>query len=238
MKKSITGKMKNITRTLIVTALLVASAQAAFAALTVTTGSDWGTYKNTQNGGGEFTLTLTDTASKSSRTIQTFCLETHEYIRLNSTYDATINTAADHGNHTSNTILGPDTISNGTAWLYSSFVQGSLTGYDYSSTAGRQTSAADLQNAIWYLEGEITSISNNTFYNAALKEFGSYAKATANYDSTASSVRVLNLTKGEHCNTTYAQDVLVATPTPIPAAAWLFGSGLLGLVGIRRKKNS
>jgi hypothetical protein len=26
------------------------------------------------------------------------------------------------------------------------------------------------------------------------------------------------------------------TPTPIPAAAWLLGSGLLGLVGIRRKQ--
>ena len=29
-----------------------------------------------------------------------------------------------------------------------------------------------------------------------------------------------------------------ATPTPIPAAAYLFGSGLLGLVGIRRKISS
>jgi hypothetical protein len=28
-----------------------------------------------------------------------------------------------------------------------------------------------------------------------------------------------------------------ATPTPIPAAAWLLGSGLLGLAGIRRRKN-
>lgn len=27
------------------------------------------------------------------------------------------------------------------------------------------------------------------------------------------------------------------TPTPVPAAAWLLGSGLLGLVGIRRKKS-
>jgi hypothetical protein len=26
------------------------------------------------------------------------------------------------------------------------------------------------------------------------------------------------------------------TPTPIPAAAWLFGSGLIGLAGIRRRK--
>ena len=28
------------------------------------------------------------------------------------------------------------------------------------------------------------------------------------------------------------------TPTPIPAAAWLFGSGLMGLVGIRRKQKA
>ena len=26
------------------------------------------------------------------------------------------------------------------------------------------------------------------------------------------------------------------TPTPIPAAAWLLGSGLMGLAGIRRRK--
>jgi hypothetical protein len=30
--------------------------------------------------------------------------------------------------------------------------------------------------------------------------------------------------------------VLPVTPTPIPAAAWLLGSGLLGLVGMRRKQ--
>jgi hypothetical protein len=28
----------------------------------------------------------------------------------------------------------------------------------------------------------------------------------------------------------------LSIPTPIPAAAWLFGSGLLGLIGIRRKR--
>jgi PEP-CTERM motif len=26
------------------------------------------------------------------------------------------------------------------------------------------------------------------------------------------------------------------TPVPVPAAVWLFGSGLLGLIGIARKK--
>jgi hypothetical protein len=30
---------------------------------------------------------------------------------------------------------------------------------------------------------------------------------------------------------------VTATPTPIPAAAWLFGSGLMGLIGVRRKKH-
>jgi hypothetical protein len=33
-------------------------------------------------------------------------------------------------------------------------------------------------------------------------------------------------------------DNVDATPTPIPAAAWLLGSGLMGLVGIRRKPRS
>jgi hypothetical protein len=31
-------------------------------------------------------------------------------------------------------------------------------------------------------------------------------------------------------------DQVSATPTPVPAAAWLLGSGLMGLFGIRRKK--
>lgn len=33
----------------------------------------------------------------------------------------------------------------------------------------------------------------------------------------------------------WADDSDVGTPTPIPGAAWLFGTGLLGLVGLRRK---
>jgi hypothetical protein len=36
--------------------------------------------------------------------------------------------------------------------------------------------------------------------------------------------------------TTAVRNGINVTPTPIPAAAWLLGSGLLGLVGIRRRK--
>lgn len=37
---------------------------------------------------------------------------------------------------------------------------------------------------------------------------------------------------------TYVMDNMVysASPVPVPAAVWLFGSGLLGLLGVRRKK--
>ena len=28
----------------------------------------------------------------------------------------------------------------------------------------------------------------------------------------------------------------ITTPVPVPAAVWLFGSGLLGLIGVARKK--
>jgi len=34
---------------------------------------------------------------------------------------------------------------------------------------------------------------------------------------------------------TCANDVIRGAPVPIPTAAWLLGSGLVGLVGIRRR---
>ena len=39
-------------------------------------------------------------------------------------------------------------------------------------------------------------------------------------------------------NITFSWSATSATVVPVPAAAWLFGSGLLGLVGIARKKSA
>jgi hypothetical protein len=43
---------------------------------------------------------------------------------------------------------------------------------------------------------------------------------------------------GIHWGMTCANDVIEGSVStvPVPAAAWLFGSGLLGLVGVARRK--
>jgi len=43
---------------------------------------------------------------------------------------------------------------------------------------------------------------------------------------------ILEITSGGDCNTC----VVRSTPTPVPAAGWLLGSGLIGLAGIRRRQ--
>jgi hypothetical protein len=64
--------------------------------------------------------------------------------------------------------------------------------------------------------------------------FSLYPKMTANASTTTSALRSTDALG----NTIFVAGtpVLPVTPTPIPAAAWLLGSGLLGLVGMRRKQ--
>ena len=64
---------------------------------------------------------------------QTFCIETSEYFSPGVTYNATISEHAMYGRQPT----GGDHISIGTAWLYSQFAAGALTGYDYSYGLGR-----------------------------------------------------------------------------------------------------
>ncbi|HWB01682.1 MAG TPA: SdrD B-like domain-containing protein [Verrucomicrobiales bacterium] len=107
---------------------------------------------------------------------QTFCLERSEGIRSPSDY--TINDEALNGG-TNNTPpagdQGGDVISQGTAWLYSEFAQGTLPGYDFTNAGPNRTTQAELlQFAIWVLEDELGAPAGagNPFYQAALLHGG------------------------------------------------------------------
>jgi hypothetical protein len=231
--------------------VLFAFAQMAMAyTVKLVGGSGYGPYQT--GSGGEFTLqpdvtlqwvlnsysTLAKNqyqAQGSTPNFQTFCVEDYEYVYANGTYTAILNTAAVLGN------VGPggDPISVGTAYLYFHFVKGDLTGYDYINP-GRSgdisSSAYLLQQAIWWLEGE--GGSQNSFTTLV-------GGAAGKVDNNGTyPVFALNLWEpgheGDFSKDIYGnylwvrQDMLVVA-TPIPAAAWLLGSGLVGLVAIRRR---
>ena len=61
-------------------------------------------------------------------------------------------------------------------------------------------------------------------------EWGSNNIMRANLDGT--SIEIL------HQTTNGPWGLAVVTPVPVPAAVWLFGSGLLGLIGVARRKKS
>jgi hypothetical protein len=248
---------KAILTFLFVAALFATIAQNALA-YTVTTTGNGGTYAGYgpyQTGqGGEFTLqasqdlqwvlnyysSVTKNVGTAMNTFQTFCIEENEYIYSNTTHSATISDGAISGGNNGAAMHGYDPISIGTAWLYHSFAMGILEGYNYidgtTTATKRSTSASALQNALWWLEGEIADPVGNIFRNAVIDHFGSAAAAMADNNGQIG-VAALNLwAEGHEGDPNYRrQDQLVVTHAPIPAAIWLFGAGLLGMVGVRRR---
>jgi hypothetical protein len=222
-------------------------------AYTVTTVGGYGPYQAGQ--GGEFTLnpsadlewvlsgyslakdtrnagTTGSLAGIADDTFQTFCLEHNEYIYANTTFDVTISNAATLGGTTNSS----DPISIGTEYLYYNFASGLLGGYNFNGTeAQREASALALQNTIWWLEGDIAD-PGNAFSSLVVSQFGNSTAAMADNNGTYN-VAVLNMWAAGHPGDLNfkRQDQLVITPTPIPGALLLLGSGLIGLVGIRRR---
>jgi hypothetical protein len=235
-------KLAKVAAAVVVGALgLFATSQAQAGTLTGTV--EFGpSYNWAYAGGGEFSFKVTPPSLTNLTAVvpsdgsiwATFCLEKNENLQgAPSTYDAVVNTKAMNGG-----IAGgsPDPLSRYTAYLYSEFLGGSLTGYTYVAGAANVASAKALQNVIWYLENEISSISAGT-------ETAFYGDAIANAGPDIGYIRVLNLTQKNAAGTVILrQDILAKTTdafVPVPAAAWM-GLALLGGAGavrmIRRRQ--
>jgi hypothetical protein len=200
-------------------------------------------------GGGEFKLTgVIDEVpglyggvpvqNVSDAEAMTFCLEVDEYFNPGELYKADIGDAAVA---TTQTYLDgnyggtPDPISNQTAYLYEHFVFGTLgTSYDYSHTT-RDTDAWALQNAIWYFEDEITSVSGKA------KDFVDEADdAVANgytndkFDGNGY-VAVLNPYLTSVRNDDQSQLIYIV-PTPTSVLAGTSAMGVLGVAYFFRRR--
>lgn len=168
--------------------------------------------------GGEFKL-----VTSANGTFNSFCIEHNEFVSLGGTYTYSITGGAIAGGYTGAT-AGTDPISIGTAYLYRKFIDNTLAGYTHAANpavfdANAFNSQNNLQNAIWWLEGELGVTQNNLTYayasnpfliaaKSALAPLGTFADLQANANG-AYGVYAMNM---YNANGTKAQDQLIVVP--------------------------
>jgi len=86
-------------------------------------------------------------------------------------------------------------------------------------------------------------IGGSTLLSQILTDTGSNPNVFTTYsfgftaDSTSTTLSFTDLTTlSQSASTDFVIDNVSVSPVPVPAAAWLFGSGLLGLIGAARRK--
>ena len=162
--------------------------------------------------GGEFSIHLYNNGAVTPKLFESFCVEHTEYITLGPSHGYYIggisNAAIKGGTSTS------DTLDTKTAYLFQNWYDGNLKiGY-----LNNNTDANALQNAIWYIEGEISSLPTGRatdYYNEAV----TYANGSLYGVQVLNMYSSYNSSTGEYSG--LAQDQLVV-PEP----------GILILLGI------
>jgi len=120
---------------------------------------------------------------------------------------------------------GRDYLTSQTAWLYTGFRDGTLTGFD-----GSRIAATALQWAIWQLQGEKTVPEGEDWSALATSFIDLSNQAVTNGFTGTGNVGVLNLV---YANGTDAQDQL--TLLPEPSSLELLGLGAVALFFSRRR---
>jgi hypothetical protein len=179
-------------------------------------------------GGGEFTIVVDEITSFIS-----FCLQQTEYINFVDDFnvDAISEYAVSDPASRGGDAGGRDYLSEQTAFLYTQFREGTLSGYNYAGP-DRWMSANRLQNAIWMFEQEIAMKTSNPFVVLANNAVG------LGTWSGLGNVAVMNLS----LNGIESQDQLMLLPereitaVPEPASLVLFGSGVSLAAMVRRRR--
>jgi len=244
---TVSPRPKTILKLLAAVALLAAAGSSALANPTVTL--DVGQYGDLDGyGGGEFIaigsgLSTSGYAATTSSagSFETFCMAyNEEFVPGNwggpaYNYYLSNNTFSNPGN----TVSG--TLTEGTAWLYSQFASGKLSGYDYSTgpTSTQAISALELQEAIWWLQqspGAPTPISD-PFVTLVESIFGSAGNAMTNATPGYDGVQIMVLTNsnGNFGSTPNSQPQLYYNVPDNGTTLFLVGLALLGLIAFKKR---
>lgn len=186
------------------------------------------TNREGNTGGGEFGVAELPNAN--TELFRTFCLQVNEYLDF-SPLGFKVVDISDRAQG-----YADDPLDARTAYLYTQFSKGTLSGYDYSpNTSGHAASADALQRAFWAIENETGPASGQAlaWINEAALAISSGAW------SGLGNVRVLSIAwidrhdEGREPGTP-GQDVLMMVPEPASFMVWSL-LGVAGLVAYRRR---
>ncbi len=178
---------------------------------------------------GEFTLTsVGDPIPGGKSQWNSFCIEKNEFISADTNYFADISDAAVNGGSGG---PSPDPISAQTAYLYSEFLNGTLSNYNYDpGFTTRRLSAKSLQEAFWFLEEEISTVSGQAM---------AWAQEANNSGWTdTGNIRVINFWEYDSNNERIErQSMLIGlNVVPAPGATLLASMGIMIVGWLRKRK--